>query len=370
MYRANPGTVEAQTRDWLKEKADSRRIEIGLSYHLIFELLQKARPMYRDDRMARARLLSELCGQNAFPYPTDLGQGYTFSNEGLWVPRIDMEDLEIERVVEHVMEGMARLPGINRHERRILSKRFYFGEWLRSNPSVATDRVLEVWPLRFGHAFVESGGFTHYLSGRMTRADANKKIRFYITDPVTVYGIWFEDYGRDDPIAERRDRLVSGFMAMLDQLRRMLDASAQLEGDIKNAFADRGERALMLNEREALMKLSSDVRSFKAELNSPKDLYERVPKWQELFGDDSALVAAQILYAFHRERRPIRRSDGIDFVHAMYLPHTDLWRGDKAFSDLLIKHRVNFSDRIIPSLSDVPARVEAQLSKSGLSVAT
>ena len=94
-------------RDWLIVEARRESIEIGLSYHLVFELLQKAEPKYREDRMARARLLSALCGQNAFPYPTDLGRGVNFSKEGLWVPRVDLEDLEIERVVELVMQGIA-----------------------------------------------------------------------------------------------------------------------------------------------------------------------------------------------------------------------------------------------------------------------
>jgi hypothetical protein len=39
---------------------------------------------------SRARLLVGLCGKNAFPYPTDLGQGYKFSTEGLWIPRIEL----------------------------------------------------------------------------------------------------------------------------------------------------------------------------------------------------------------------------------------------------------------------------------------
>jgi hypothetical protein len=125
----------------------------------------------------------------------------------------------------------------------------------------------------------------------------------------------------------------------------MLDETFHLEGEIKSAFAKTGNIALTLEDRAVLTKLSSDIKTFKAELRSPEDLNQRVPKWQKLFGAESALVAAQILYAYHREKRPIKRSDVIDFIHAMYLPHSDLWRGDRAFGDLLIKHRVNFSDR-------------------------
>jgi hypothetical protein len=69
-----------------------------------------------------------------------------------------------------------------------------------------------------------------------------------------------------------------------------------------------------------------------------------------MLGEDGALIAAQILYAFHREGRPIKRSDAIDFLHASYPPHVDLWRGDKAFSDLLIKHKVKFSERVVTTL--------------------
>jgi hypothetical protein len=66
MCRAPSGTDHARVRDELKELAQSGRIEIGLSYHVVFELLQKAKPQFRDDRLERARLLTELCGRNAF----------------------------------------------------------------------------------------------------------------------------------------------------------------------------------------------------------------------------------------------------------------------------------------------------------------
>jgi len=43
----------------------------------------------------------------------------------------------------------------------------------------------------------------------------------------------------------------------------------------------------------------------------------------------------------------------------MYLPHADLWRGDRAFSTLLISSRVDFCNRIVPSLAELPGRIEA-----------
>ncbi len=50
-------------------------------------------------------------------------------------------------------------------------------------------------------------------------------------------------------------------------------------------------------------------------------------------------------------------------LHSLYLPYTDLWRGDKAFSDLLVKHKVDFSERVVPTLNQLPGRIEAEISK-------
>jgi hypothetical protein len=158
MYLAPPGAPASRVRAHLREWVQSGQIQIGLSYHIVFELLQKAMPEFREDRLARARLLTELCGRNAFPYPSDLGQGYRFSTDGLWVPRIDLEDVEIERVVEHMMEAMAHHPKINRHERRILSKRKYFAQWAVNSPTRLRLLAEELWPLKFGRAFVGRWG--------------------------------------------------------------------------------------------------------------------------------------------------------------------------------------------------------------------
>ncbi len=115
MHSAKHGGAELRVRDALLAMKDAGLIEIGLSYYVVFELLQKATPEFRDDRLARAKLLTQLSGQNAFPYPTDLGAGYGFATDGLWVPRIDLEDIEIERVLEHMIETIARRQELNRH---------------------------------------------------------------------------------------------------------------------------------------------------------------------------------------------------------------------------------------------------------------
>jgi hypothetical protein len=235
--------------------------------------------------------------------------------------------------------------------------------WVGSNPARFALFAQELWPLKFGTALVESGDLSRYILGAMTRGDANRKLWFYITDPVTIYEVWFEQYGRDDPIAERRDQIANKVVLMLQEWQSRLGEAANLQAQINGVLASTGDDALSPAGHEWLMNIRADLKASLAEMSSPEKLCEQVPVWKELFGDQAALVAAQILYALHREKRPIRQSDGIDFVHAMYLPHTDLWRGDKAFSDLLIKHGVNFSERVVSKLADLPKRIEVEMGK-------
>jgi hypothetical protein len=363
MYRATHGSPEAQTREALKKFVQTHKIEIGLSYHIVFELLQKASPEYRADRIERALLLRELCERNALPYPSDLGQGFRFSNDGLWMPRIDLEEVEIENVVQHLMHVITIHPDSSRHEQRIHAKRKFLKAWVRDYPASASQLHARFWPFLFAHDFTIGGDLARYLSDEMDREVANEKLRFHIADPVSVYTTYFDLYGRDSPIAERRDAVANKFTVMLEGLRGMLSDGADLRGEIDEALALEGGGSLTAEGRAQLIKLRADLKGFRAESLSPEELCRQVPAWKNMLGEEGALIAAQILYAFHREGRPIKHSDGIDFIHATYLPHVDLWRGDKAFSNLLVKHKVKFSDRVVPTLEELPQRIETEAAR-------
>ena len=356
MYCAPPGSDAAKVRDFLKGVAEAGKVQIGLSYHVVFELLQKATPEYREDRLARARLLVELCGKNAFPYPTDLGQGYGFSTEGLWIPRIDLHDFEIENVVARYADAVARQLNLSRQERRAFCKRRNFVNWARGDER----RLKEFpWSAPFGPEFAQSGEFRRYVLGEITRTEANNRLRCYLTDPIHIYNTWFNYYGLDNPIVGRRDQTASKLRWLLSELKAMLADQAALRAQLRSELNATGDNALSPSARDQLTALEREVKTFGCELRSPEELTKNAPRWKELFGEKSGLLAAQILHAFYNDGRDIKQSDGIDLIHAMYLPLADLWRGDRAFSTLLINNRVDFCSRIVPSLAELPGRIEA-----------
>lgn len=363
MHDASPGSQIAEVRETLIEMARSGQIEIGLSYHIIFELLQRADPEHRENRLTRARLLTELCGQNAFPYPTDLGGGHRFSKEGLWQPRITFEDHEIEVILSHLIQAVQQDLEVTTHVRRIVTNRKYFRRWSEEYPERFMAIASRNWPVMFGKSLVEDGTFGNYVAGQMNRNEANRKLWFFINDPASIFELWFEQCRWDCPIMERRDNIADKLVTMLEELRRTITSTSDLRTRITVELNATGDEALSPDGRSQLVQLRKNLKTFRKEISSPQQLCEDVPLWKKLFGNESALLSAEILYAFERDKRPIKPSDGIDFVHAIYLPHTDLWRGDRAFADLLIKHKVRFSERVVPTLLEVPARIEVELAK-------
>lgn len=363
MHDAPAVSPIAKVREKLSELVRLGWIEIGLSYHVVFELLQRADAAHRDNRLSRARLLSELCGLNAFPYPTDLGDGHRFSKEGFWQPRITLYDHEIEVIVAHLIESIRRAPETTVHVRRIASQRKYLSRWAEEQPGRFSDLAGRHWPVMFGRSMVEDGMLGRYVTGAISRDEANRKLWFFINDPASIYELWFEQCNWECPIMERRDNIAGRFVAMLRELRGSMIRTKELRDKITAELNVTGDEALSSEERSQLLRLRRDLKTFRDEISSPQQLCEDVPIWKQLFGNESALLAAEVLYAFERDKRPIKDSDGIDFVHALYLPHTDLWRGDRAFSDLLIRHKVSFSGRVVPTLLALPARIEAELKK-------
>jgi hypothetical protein len=255
---------------------------------------------------------------------------------------------------------MVRSSELSRRERRTLAKRKYFVDCARNNPSSFTKASIEHWPLLFGYPFVENGDLRRYILGEISREQANKHLRFYITDPVTVYETWFENYGRENPIPGRRDPLAGKLTTMIEELNRMLEEHESLRMKIKEALGATGEDALSPEGREAIMNIGREVETFGSEITSVAEMAKH-PAWVKAVGEKGALLAAQNFYAFRREKRDVRPSDSIDLMHAMYLPYTDLWRGDRAFSAMLIKNGVNFHERVVPTLLDLPRRIEAEI---------
>ncbi|WP_207263249.1 hypothetical protein [Desulfovibrio sp. Huiquan2017] len=96
----------------------------------------------------------------------------------------------------------------------------------------------------------------------------------------------------------------------------------------------------------------------------PGSIRQSTPRLQKMFPD----YFFNIFEAFIRKNFRgchFQKSDGADIFHALYLPHSDLWRTDAHFASLLKAQKVPFHERIVPKLKDFPKRIEELLAKGG-----
>ena len=61
---------------------DRGEIVIGFSFATIMEFITKPDAANRRERVRRGQLIKDICGPNAFPYPTAIPKGASFPNDG------------------------------------------------------------------------------------------------------------------------------------------------------------------------------------------------------------------------------------------------------------------------------------------------
>jgi len=159
---------------------------------------------------------------------------------------------------------------------------------VRANPEKFGEIAKDEWPLLFGRDFAERGDLRRYILGDVSRDDANKALRFFISDPENVYEIWFEKYCWDNPVPDRRDKMADKLGETLETLKNMLDGQTALKADIGKALALSGGSALLEADRDRLRKLKHDARVFRSEISSPEELGKH-PAWIKLVGKEGAL---------------------------------------------------------------------------------
>ena len=137
--------------------------------------------------------------------------------------------------------------------------------------------------------------------------------------------------------------------------------------------------------KRALQKAKEDLKKLVALYNSRPELAETiipgsgaiVDQWKEkvrsleslnirsVFGPEIlGEYFVDILEAYHgrssRDKgfKP-RKSDFVDMLHAIYIPHCDVWRGDGGFSNILLSQKIKHSERIVAKRSDLPDFIQS-----------
>jgi hypothetical protein len=213
--------------EYLIRECELENILIGYSFPLVFELLRHYDEQHKPERLRIARFVKQLCGNNAFPYPTDLASGAKFPNDGVWMPGDALETFapaELEkRIISSFRNTLSEDPRVNRKLRRKLGSRSGLKDVMNSIPMrPLTKNDFPDIPIyddilngRFIQRYIEGKISSHLLSNALTK---------WLTDPEHAIQIWYEYANLSNPlediISSAWDNIETGIMGLRDAIAK------------------------------------------------------------------------------------------------------------------------------------------------------
>lgn len=351
----------------------------AVSMPLLSELLQYDRG-FRDTTLCKAEAVERLCGPYALPYPSKvvaMEVAAVVAAEGIvdarilppfvtadrnWFPDVSNAFADFKaRVREEGDQQIRELKeaGIGNRAARRNVKRTVRTLDIR----VAAEESAPEMAARFGlptEAIIDS--FVAFLKGRITGEEASRRLFASIAELRRFVETYFERLDTDRSLPTWISELGVGFSETFAKLR------VELRSFVEDDALRPRLRKLIAEWKPALgtMVLRMGAEEFErhgvtqdavSALRTDPDLAARVPA--------CAMVAAvfegyilQVVGISATDAR-IEDSFGGDLMHALYLPHVDLWRGDRRFSRLVKDALPEQAHRVVASSADLPGAIDA-----------
>jgi hypothetical protein len=347
----------------LFDLVDSGKIRIAFSFLIIAELLQDFEPEFVESRRRRAQLIKRLCGSNCFPYVSDFWKGRGLSTEGNWMPDGVIDAFSFTSFRKQFRDRLLKFEGLNRSLRRKYANEHALAEYVRSNPNHLKIKPTDDLAKYFPNAFIEGDYFRRYFAREISEAEASEALRKCITDPAHFFELWFVHFENkgvlqglvEDHVSRLRDGIVQlqklffTFEAESKSLQSQAAISKRSYRELKNNFSAMGMKLDLPPPNHAKVATVGDLL---ISLEKPREL--------NALPEHSQVLLWEFMKAYMGPRK-INNSSIRDMMHAMYIPHCDLWRGDRKFSRLLNDLPISHKSSIVPSLSELPSRIEQLL---------
>jgi hypothetical protein len=345
------------------------------SMPLMSELLQYDED-YRDTTLKKAEAVERLCGSWALPYPTRLiaaelaiaaqrlglleipSRITILSDKRNWYPRIPdiFEGLQVD-ISKNIETEIGMISG--RANRRRAAKRLKNFDFLNTSDTIAKE-ISEKHGIP-PEVLVKI--LLQFLRGQITSREASRQSLSIFAEPVSFVKTYLANPNSDGqfPLWIRHfGEVVQGILVELrDEIRPLKDAGLSAK-DIHVAFSEPAKR-LGLRIISACMKDASefgiDEALYQRILTEPLIL-EEITSYK-LMGSAVIFYIIQILGLDGQIEAKIEKSFGGDLMHSLYLPHVDLWRGDRRFSPVIQRATPRYANRVVPTLADIPTRIDA-----------
>lgn len=367
----------ADTFEQLVQLSESGQVVFPCSMPLISELLQYTAET-REICLAKAAAVEKLCGEWALPFPTRLvgmeiaealishgravatGPIRYLVGDRYWYPNVgNMFSGVREKMRDEVQAAFAGLqPQTYTARRKVKAakKKFKISKFANQLTFEEAERDLGIPADEARKVLVP------LIKGRLSGEEASRRLMNVIAPPEKFVEIFFEKYKGDST------ELPLWLRSAGDTLKSSIDESIRQK---VAPFRDMPGATELLREiygtqaneyRLIIPKLGFEDASEFASI-AEKDLQDG--KHNDLLASlPSSTSLAESFHGYMEQVLGLKgniakleRSIAGDLMHLLYLPHVDLWRGDRRFSAVVMERLPSHARRVVPRLRDLMERI-------------
>ncbi|PIW31134.1 MAG: hypothetical protein COW30_00415 [Rhodospirillales bacterium CG15_BIG_FIL_POST_REV_8_21_14_020_66_15] len=341
----------------LLSHCDRGEIVIGFSFATVMEFITKPDVTNRPERVRRGQLIKDICGPNAFPYPSDISKGASFPNGGMWMFSAKEKAVTATKFRQGMhkilQEELAKVEGVNRKQRRELGRRNGMVELIRKiNPTWGRKRS-DWGDFPVSDELVESRILERFMKGECGDREFEARINDWLSDPAEFSRIVY-DY------ADQPNLIDKWFGGATDEIEQ---AVITLQNAV-NSLQEQNEK--MRRDRTILIENGmgkSEARKLTKRLSLPEpDTFGE--KLEAILGKGRAGHFRHYLMQVLKSGHKFKRSDMMDLSQMCYAYDCDLFRCDKAMANTFRDYEP-FNGKLVGRFEELPERIESLLERRG-----
>ena len=224
---------------------DRGEIVIGFSFATIIEFITKPDAANRSERVRRGQLIKDICGRNAFPYPSAILEGASFPNDGMWMFSAGKKVMSAQQfrkqMHETLLEELAQIEGLNRKQRRQLGRKSSLVGLIRMTGSTWGRKRSDWGDFPISDELLQSRMVERFIKGECSNREFEERINAWFSDPAEYSRIVYDYADQPNVIAkcfgkatdeiERIMSTLQDYVSSIQQLNeQMLKARAKLVG--------------------------------------------------------------------------------------------------------------------------------------------
>jgi hypothetical protein len=278
------------------------------------------------------------------------------SDDNYWFPDIgDALESFRSRMSDAAVAAVARFSDLPRNKRRVAKKAI--------QPKFRNRLVDAAIPEIAAKYGLRPDDFRNSISllmrGRISSNEASKRLFAAIQRPTSFVHVYFKQYDGPKDLPE----MIRGpGETMSEALQKMKNQLSVLPTDLVRAVMPHMIKDWGPKFAQTLLELVDGNEGEYGLDASSLSVVKALPTAAKEIPSCTTMAAVLPSYVeqilgFRGPPAKIERSFGGDLMHALYLQHVDIWRGDARFCELIRQSKIGTKARVVSRLSDLPKAI-------------